>query len=67
MRAAKPELGQTGKAGSDVGIIKVADTKSVMPVEAADVVVRAVNDFDDGSICQNFFEGSNLLQDISYR
>ena len=34
-----------------------------MPVEAADVVVRSMNDFDDGSICQNFFEGSNFLQD----
>ena len=59
----QPDPGQTGKAGSDVGIVQVADTKSVMQVEAADVVVRAMNDFDDGSICQDFFEGSNLLQD----
>jgi len=59
----QPDPGQTGKAGSDVGIVQVADTKSVMPVEAADVLVRAMNNFDDGSICQDFFEGSDLLQD----
>ena len=33
-----------------------------MSVEAADVVVRAMNDFLDGIIYQNFFEGSELLQ-----
>ena len=33
-----------------------------MPVEAADVIVRAVNDFDDGSI-QDWFEGGHLLED----
>ena len=33
-----------------------------MPVEAADVVVRAVNDFGDG-IVHDFFEGGNLIQD----
>ncbi|KKK47264.1 hypothetical protein LCGC14_3156960 [marine sediment metagenome] len=33
-----------------------------MPIEAADVVVRAMNDFLDGIIYQNFFEGSELLQ-----
>ena len=33
-----------------------------MPIEAADVVVRAMNDFLDGIIYQNFFEGSEFLQ-----
>ena len=33
-----------------------------MSVEAADVVVRAMNDFLDGIIYQSFFEGSELLQ-----
>jgi hypothetical protein len=51
-----------GEASSDVGIVQVADTKSVMPVEATNVVVRAMNDFLDGIIYQNFFEGIKLLQ-----
>ena len=38
------------------GIVKIADTKSVMPVEAADVVIRAVYYFLDGASCQNLFE-----------
>ena len=59
----QPDSGQTGKAGGDVGIVQVADTKSVMPIEAADVVVRSMNDFGDGSICKNFFEGSNVIKD----
>ncbi len=33
-----------------------------MPVKAADVIVRAMNDFLDGIIYQNFFEGSEILQ-----
>ena len=33
-----------------------------MPIEAADVIVRAMNDFLDGIIYQNFFEGSEILQ-----
>jgi hypothetical protein len=37
------------------------DTKSIVPVKAADVIVRAVSNFGYGRI-QNFFEGGNLLQ-----
>ncbi len=33
-----------------------------MPVKTADVIVRAMNDFLDGIIYQNFFEGIELLQ-----
>ncbi len=59
----QPDPGQTGKAGSNVGIVQVADTKSAVPVEAPDVVVRAMNDFDDRSMCQDFSEGTDLLKD----
>ena len=34
-----------------------------MPIEAADIVVRTMNDFLDGIIYQNFFEGSELLHE----
>jgi hypothetical protein len=54
----QPEPDRTGKVGSDAGIVQVADTKSAMHVEAADVLVRGMNDFDDRSICQDFFERS---------
>jgi hypothetical protein len=33
-----------------------------MPIEATDVIVRAMNDFLDGIIYQNFFERIKLLQ-----
>ncbi len=33
-----------------------------MPIEAADIIVRAMNNFLDGIIYQNFFEGIELLQ-----
>ncbi len=33
-----------------------------MPIEAADVVVRAMNDFLDGIIFQNFFKGREFLK-----
>ena len=33
-----------------------------MPVEAADVIVRAMNDFPDGIIYQNFLEGIEFIQ-----
>jgi len=33
-----------------------------MPIEAADVIVRAMNDFLDGIIYQNFLEGIEFLQ-----
>ena len=33
-----------------------------MLIKAADVIVRAMNDFLDGIIYQNFFEGSKLFQ-----
>ncbi len=33
-----------------------------MPIEAADVIVRTMNDFLDGIIYQNFSEGIDLLQ-----
>ena len=33
-----------------------------MPIEATDVIVCAMNDFLDGIIYQNFFEGIELLQ-----
>ena len=58
----QPEPDRTGKVGSDAGIVQVADTKSAMHVEAADVLVRGMNDFDDRSICQDFFERSKILQ-----
>jgi len=56
------KLGNAGKAGSDAGIVQVTDTEPVIPIQAADIVVRAMNNFTDGIICQNFFEGSELLQ-----
>ena len=52
-----------GEASRDGGIVQVADTKSVMSVEAAKVVVRAMNNFLDGIVCQNFFKRIKLLQD----
>jgi hypothetical protein len=39
--------------------------KSTMPVKTADIVVRGVNDFLDGDICQNVSEGSEVIK--SYR
>ncbi len=36
--------------------------KSAMPVKAADIVVRGVNDFLDGDICQNVSEGSEVIK-----
>ena len=54
--------GNTGKAGSDVSIVKIADTKSIMAVETADIVICAVNDLHDGIICENFSEGLKFLQ-----
>jgi hypothetical protein len=54
--------GNTGKAGSDVSIVKIADTKSIMAVETSDIVIRAVNDLHDGIICENFSEGLKFLQ-----
>jgi hypothetical protein len=33
-----------------------------MLIEAADVIVRAMNDFLDGIIYQNFFDGIELFQ-----
>jgi hypothetical protein len=39
--------------------------KSTMPVKAADIVVRSVNDFFDGDICQNVSEGGDIIK--SYR
>jgi len=33
-----------------------------MPIEAADVIVRAMNDFLDGIIYQDFFERIEFLQ-----
>ena len=33
-----------------------------MTVEAADVVVRAMNDFPDGEICQNVSERSEIIE-----
>ena len=33
-----------------------------MPIKAADVIVRAMNDFLNGIICQNFLEGIKLFQ-----
>ena len=33
-----------------------------MPVEAADVIVRAMNDFLDGGICQNVSERSEIMK-----
>ena len=33
-----------------------------MPIEATDVIVRAMNNFLDGIIYQNFFEGIERLQ-----
>ena len=36
--------------------------KSTMPVEAADVIVRAMNDFLDGDICQNISEWRDVIK-----
>ena len=36
--------------------------KSTMPVKAADIVVRGMNDFLDGDICQNVSEGSEIIK-----
>jgi len=36
--------------------------KSTMPVKAADIVVRGMNDFLDGDICQNVPEGSEIIK-----
>jgi hypothetical protein len=58
----QPEPDRTGKVGSDAGIVQVADTESAMHVQAADILVRGMNDFDDRSICQDFFERSKILQ-----
>ena len=33
-----------------------------MPIEAADVIVRAMNDFLDGNICQNVSERSEIMK-----
>lgn len=33
-----------------------------MPVKAADVIVRAMNDFLDGGICQNVSERSEIMK-----
>ena len=61
-KVSQAELGNAGKAGSDAGIVKVTDAKSVMPVETADVVIRAMNNFLDGIIFQHVFERRDLLQ-----
>ena len=36
--------------------------KSAMPVKTADIVVRAMNDFLDGDICQNISEWSDVIK-----
>jgi hypothetical protein len=36
--------------------------KSTIPVKTADIVVRGVNDFLDGDICQNVSEGSEVIK-----
>jgi len=36
--------------------------KSTMPIKTADIVVRGVNDFLDGDICQNVSEGSEVIK-----
>ena len=36
--------------------------KTTMPIKAADIVVRAVNDFLDGDICYNVSEGSEVIK-----
>jgi hypothetical protein len=36
--------------------------KSTMPVKTADIVVRGVNDFLDGDICQNVSEWSEVMK-----
>ena len=36
--------------------------KSRMPVKAADIVVRGVNDLLDGDICQNVSERSEIMK-----
>jgi len=36
--------------------------KSTMLIKAADVIVRAMNDFLDGGICQNVSEGSKVIK-----
>jgi hypothetical protein len=38
------------------------DMKSAMAVKAANIVVRGVNDFLDGDICQNVSEGSEVIE-----
>src|SRR3989338_2107682 len=61
-KGSQTKPGRTGKAGSDAGIKQIADMEPVMPVEAADIVVRSVNNFDYGSIRQNFSESIGPLQ-----
>ena len=39
--------------------------KSTISVKDADIVIRGVNDFLDGDICQNVSEGSEIIK--SYR
>jgi len=36
--------------------------KSAMPVKTADIVIRAMNNFLDGNICQNVPEGSEVIK-----
>ncbi len=61
-KGCQAKLGNAGEAGGDAGIKQVVDIKSTIPVKAADVIVRAMNDFLDGLIYQNFFKGIELLQ-----
>ncbi len=35
--------------------------KPIMPVKAADISVRGVNDFPEGNICQDFSEGREVM------
>jgi hypothetical protein len=36
--------------------------KPTMSVKAADIIVRSVNDFLDGDICQNVSEGTEVMK-----
>ncbi len=36
--------------------------KSTMPVKATDIIVRGMDDFLDGNICQNVSERSDIIK-----
>ena len=60
--AFQTQAGHAGEAGGDAGIENAADMKARVTVEAADIVIRRVNDFLNGDICQKVPKRRNIGQ-----